>query len=1459
MPAPSSAAPPPPPARWDSGPPPEVDASPSKVQPTSFVVLQDAPIPFGASSAGPFGASSAGPFGAPPPRGASNSGAAPPKRADSSSTWLPSDGGAAPAAVDTGRRPSWLSYSAALEPQQPVEAPQPPVPEPTAARAQEASAAPAAGPTSYDHLSDIYLATPTTTAGTTAGAPTSAFTATDAAATTEPAAPVPGEPAPPTAPRSEAPPPSAAAAAVDVPPLPVSFGVSSPGTTGTESAAAPLPPPVGSAWGSAAQQEQAAPAPAAATAAAPARATSRFAWLFGSPPPPRPQPEKEPQQRSSAAAAAAGSELPPIMTQPRAGGPAPDPSEPSTAPAAVPGGGHSVQPASAFFSPPPPAPAPLSQGGPSASVAPPVWPSAAPAADSRHQADASSAAPFATDLATPTASTGTRGLAASRLLDGPAEAEAHAEAAAAERAHSQALGQEVSIGVTVADSEPPSASAPHAPRLFPTGAAGAAQEYDRLGTGPAAGLGPGSSSESGLGSLGGSYGPSSALGASNGPFEQRSRSDPWVTGSAAASAPGERGAGLGPRTDASRGPFGDEAGAAAVVGDATTGGGALDAGNGLPSFLRDLSVAGPSDTAQVGRRFTGELSFGGAPPAAEEPVRPGDFASAPSFSTSYPPLPPPAAPIAPSQPLGLPPLPPPPPAVQSGNGFATTASYLSAYSAVHSSAPAHATTAGAVAAQSYLDSYLDNLLSTMSAEKADAAAVNSGAGAGGSVAPIAPHSAPGVSAAASRRTSHAGHDAYPDEASPTGSSGEDAHGNDHDAALAADGDASVHGGGGAAAAAAGSHGGAGEGAGRRPGGLPHQDSILNLRGHLSRRQSTDSVDVVSVYSHTTGHTHGPGGGSGGSRAQFAALQQHIDELTEEKMALSRGLQQQVRINEQMVEENEALTVQYNARGAAMEELERKLKRYEQELAAQALTLEGFSEERQAAKLSYAEASSRAQALASEVVGLEAQVLQLKSAVLKAERTAEEATQRQRKLEKQVATLTAEAAARAQELQQTQLKGRNLVVKLKQTEAKLEAAEEKLAAMGAGGRLPNGHHAPHTAFAPAALPTAAPAPVHKPETAEQEVQCNLAAELPHPPAATAVLPFASDGGAAATANGGSSHTPHHHLRTGSIGSAAGGAAAASAAVPDSDADDGLPSAAATGRELALVPRRASFSGDGAAARSGGGGGGGQLVDWESARPLRDPPSAVAAERALASLETGALLRGGAPGGLPEGLGGVAAQLARWLPAGPISGGDPVALMAEEELRLMQSIHGLLGEFEAAQEAAAAGARELQARVEALAAENDDLRGKLSLQTQRLELLMAGGLASGLALPAGALPSLHQTPQQHGSAQPTGGSSVTLSLAAMTPHSHASSYQPSVAAGPGPAAPLPGPLAAASAATPTRSTRQASGSSSLDSPTVGRAGALGPFGAAPSPGPKQSWMGYLFRPRQNNKKRVRTAIL
>ncbi|GFR43629.1 hypothetical protein Agub_g4728 [Astrephomene gubernaculifera] len=860
---------------------------------------------------------------------------------------------------------------------------------------------------------------------------------------------------------------------------------------------------------------------------------------------------------------------------------------------------------------------------------------------------------------------------------------------------------------------------------------------------------------------------------------------------------------------ASAGPFGASANASAA------GLGLQKPDGALPSFLR------PAAAASQGERPHPSAGATTAAPweAAGATITP----SAPSFSTSF--LPASASGAASSAP-SLPPRPPAPPqpAATSTSAtnpqFAAAASYLSAYSAQPPAGDASAAATSSTA--SFLESYLDNLLSTMPAsanssdgKAAQAADSNAAAGAADGAQGTA-----GASMAGTPRTSQSGDQDVGGEPRSHGQEGA-GRGPERDGGYPDDAGegSSVHGHLEELAVSSSGYAGGDMGA-MRAGALSRPESMMKLRGHHSRRASVESMGVVSEFSHATGlGAYGNGASSTSNRAQFAALQQHIDELTEEKLALSRGLQQQTRINEQLAEENQALMLQYNARGAAMEELQRKIKQYEQELQAQALSLEGFSEERHAARSSYAEASARAQAMAAEVVGLESQVLQLKSAVLKAERAAEESQQRARTLEKQVASLTQEAAERAQELQQVQLKGRNLVVKLKQTEAKLQAAEEKLEAQAAlvgphgmlGARLLNGY-GPHAA---------PPKP-----TAEQEVQCDLASEQA-PPA----VPQQSTAAAGAV---------NLHSRTNSGVLTASGSRVDLAAIahgsnsaaltPQPQPETAVPSQAPSGGgagpdgQLALVPTTASAGPSSDSPDTPDNLQQQQhlvVVDWSAARPQHDAPSSVVADRALSSLDTGALRRG--QQGLPEGLEGVALQLARWLPAGPVSGGDPVAVMVEEELRLMQSIHELIANFEEAQEVKAKQVAELQARVESLTQENSELLQKLELQTQRLELHLQGSMSAA----SGQSFSLHQTPLDLGGV--TSGTSNPLATAA------APEDYPPIAAVSAPVDHL---------TTPTRS------APSFDSH-------MADVGSAGPPSRQQGWMGYLFRSRQ--KKRVRAALL
>lgn len=61
-----------------------------------------------------------------------------------------------------------------------------------------------------------------------------------------------------------------------------------------------------------------------------------------------------------------------------------------------------------------------------------------------------------------------------------------------------------------------------------------------------------------------------------------------------------------------------------------------------------------------------------------------------------------------------------------------------------------------------------------------------------------------------------------------------------------------------------------------------------------------------------------------SSTQFTALQQHIDELTRDKMELQRGLAQQAKLAEALSDENGVLTERLNAQAAQVDALQRKV-------------------------------------------------------------------------------------------------------------------------------------------------------------------------------------------------------------------------------------------------------------------------------------------------------------------------------------------------------------------------------------------------------------------------------------------------------------------------------------------------------------------------------------------------------
>eukprot|EP00798_Chlamydomonas_sp_ICE-L_P025114 gene25114-10755_t len=400
-----------------------------------------------------------------------------------------------------------------------------------------------------------------------------------------------------------------------------------------------------------------------------------------------------------------------------------------------------------------------------------------------------------------------------------------------------------------------------------------------------------------------------------------------------------------------------------------------------------------------------------------------------------------------------------------------------------------------------------------------------------------------------------------------------------------------------------------------------------------------------------------------STMQFTVLQEHIDELTEQKLELLRGLAQQNRLAADLAEENSKANDRLNDQAKEFAELRKKVKQYELEMHAQALALQSMDMDRDSArahiseasersnllasevvaleqqllngKAAYNEASERSNLLASEVVALEQQLLNGKAAKLKLERKLEERDgQLEReleerggqisRLERQVAAFQRDHKEHEEETAQMQLDKRNLVVKLKQTEARLEK------------QIQGGPHSPWLAGrSPEHVSASAPASAARPEVANQEVQCELQQEEEAAQQVSASSP--TEGPEDFDGLGG-------------------------------ELEEDLPSLA----------------------RPMGGG---------------DPPTAVLADLVLARFDAPSLF------GTSKAL----AQLARWLPAGPVTSESPLSAIAEEEVRVINAVHVLLEEYESMYTTSVEQLEVLQATVTELRTSNAELRQRLGPET------------------------------------------------------------------------------------------------------------------------------------------------
>ncbi|MFQ6632341.1 hypothetical protein Gotur_009314, partial [Gossypium turneri] len=128
---------------------------------------------------------------------------------------------------------------------------------------------------------------------------------------------------------------------------------------------------------------------------------------------------------------------------------------------------------------------------------------------------------------------------------------------------------------------------------------------------------------------------------------------------------------------------------------------------------------------------------------------------------------------------------------------------------------------------------------------------------------------------------------------------------------------------------------------------------------------------------------------------FAALEQHIEDLTQEKFSLQRALEASRTLAESLAAENSSLTDSYNQQRSVVNQLKSDMEKLQEEIKAQLTELESFKMEYTNARLECNAADERANILASEVIGLEEKVinfligaLRLRSNELKLERQLE---------------------------------------------------------------------------------------------------------------------------------------------------------------------------------------------------------------------------------------------------------------------------------------------------------------------------------------------------------------------------------------------------------------------------------------------------------------------------------------
>ncbi|OIV98672.1 hypothetical protein TanjilG_23964 [Lupinus angustifolius] len=123
---------------------------------------------------------------------------------------------------------------------------------------------------------------------------------------------------------------------------------------------------------------------------------------------------------------------------------------------------------------------------------------------------------------------------------------------------------------------------------------------------------------------------------------------------------------------------------------------------------------------------------------------------------------------------------------------------------------------------------------------------------------------------------------------------------------------------------------------------------------------------------------------------FTALEQHIEDLTQENFSLQHALEASRVLAESLATENSSLTDNYNQQRSVVNQLKLDMEKLHEDIKAQLVELESVRNLYTNAQLECNTADERGKLLASEVIGLEEKALKLRSSELKLEKQLENA-------------------------------------------------------------------------------------------------------------------------------------------------------------------------------------------------------------------------------------------------------------------------------------------------------------------------------------------------------------------------------------------------------------------------------------------------------------------------------------